>query len=129
MSRGLQISEHKTLLLLGDVTAVSAAVLISLWIWTLTAGYALSWSFVRQRAVWFLAVPLWLLALARLYDLRVALSVERTVRALLRAIAGLLVAYLLLYFYATQLQLPRLVALYILWEGCLLLRYDGVPST
>ena len=61
-----------------------------------------------------------MLALAPSYDLRTALVVPGTVRALARALVVLLAAYLVVYFYAPRYELPRLVALYVLWEGALL---------
>ena len=61
-----------------------------------------------------------MLALAPSYDLRTALAVPRMVRALARAVVVLLAAYLVVYFYAPRYELPRLVAVYVLWEGALL---------
>ena len=70
--------------------------------------------------MWFLAVPVWMLALAPSYDLRTALAVPGTVRTVARAVVVLLGVYLVVYFYAPRSELPRLVALYVLWEGALL---------
>ena len=70
--------------------------------------------------MWFLAVPVWMLALAPSYDLRTALAVPGTVRTVARAVVVLLAVYLVVYFYAPRSELPRLVALYVLWEGALL---------
>ena len=61
-----------------------------------------------------------MLALTPSYDLRTAHSVPGTVRALARALGVLLCAYLVVYFYAPRYELPRLVALYVLWNGALL---------
>ena len=118
--RGLQRSEHRALLVAGDVAALIVGLAISLWTWSITAGFSFTWPFVQERAAWILAVPVWMLALAPTYDLRTALSVPNTVRALARAVGVLLAAYLVVYFYAPRYELPRLVALYILWEGALL---------
>ena len=118
--RSLQRSEHRALLLTGDIAALSAGVALSLWAWSVTAGFAFTWVFVQERAAWFLAVPVWMLALATSYDLRTSLSVPGTVRALAWAVVVLLAAYLVVYFYALRYELPRLVALYVLWEGALL---------
>ena len=119
--RGLQASEHKGLLLGGDVVALVLAVLVALWTWSITAGFPLTLGFIQERAIWFLSIPAWLAALLPTYSLRTALSVRRTIRALGRAITVLLGAYLLSYFYAPRDELPRLVALYVLWEGGLLI--------
>jgi FlaA1/EpsC-like NDP-sugar epimerase len=86
------------------------AVLVSLWTWSITAGFPFSAGFVLSRAVWFLAVPAWLAVLFPLYDLRTALSIGRTARGLAHAVAVLLAIYLALYFYAPRSELPRLVA-------------------
>ena len=118
--RGLQRSEHRALLVTGDVVALSVGLAISLWTWSITAGLPFSWAFVHERAAWFLAVPVWMLALAPSYDLRTALAVPGTVRALARAVVVLLAGYLVVYFYAPRYELPRLVALYVLWEGAIL---------
>ena len=118
--RSLEPSEHRALLATGDVLVLGAAVVLSLWTWSITAGFAFSWSFIQGRAAWFLVVPVWVLALAASYDLRTALSVPFTVRALTSAVVVLLTAYLLVFFYAPRYELPRLVAIYILWDGALL---------
>lgn len=118
--RGLQHSEHRALLVAGDIAALSVGLAISLWTWSITAGLPFTWVFVQERAGWLLGVPVWTLALAPSYDLRTALGAPRTVRALARAVVVLLGAYLVVYFYAPRYELPRLVALYILWEGALL---------
>ena len=118
--RGLQPSEHRALLVAGDAVALTAGVVVSLWTWSITAGFPFSLEFVWERAVWFLAIPIWLAALAPSYNLRTARSVGRTAATLAQALGLLLVAYLALYFYAPRSGLPRLVALYVLWEGALL---------
>ena len=118
--RGLQRSEHRALLVAGDIATLSVGVVTALWTWSITAGFSFSWPFVQERAAWFLAVPVWMLALAPLYDLKLALAVAGTLRALGRAVVVLLAAYLVVYFYAPRYELPRLVALYVLWEGAFL---------
>ena len=118
--RGLQASEHRILLLLGDLLVTTAGILFGLWVWSITAGEALSGAFVVERAYWFLAVPIWLIALVPAYDFRVALSVEETAWALIRAVVFLLVLYLAVYFYSPREVLPRLMAVYALWEAALL---------
>ena len=118
--RGLQRSEHRALLVAGDIAALSVGLAISLWTWSIPAGFAFTWAFVQERATWFLAVPVWMLVLAPSYDLRAAIGVSGTVRTLARAVVVLLAGYLVVYFYAPRYELPRLVALYVLWEGALL---------
>jgi len=117
---GLQPSEQRALLVAGDAVALAAGIVVSLWTWSITAGFPFSIWFVWERAAWFLAVPTWLVALAPSYNLRTARSVGRTVSALGQALGLLLMAYLAAYFFAPRSELPRLVALYVLWEGALL---------
>ena len=118
--RGLLRSEHRALLVAGDALALGVGVSLALWTWSITAGVAFTWTFVQERAAWFLALPVWVLAVAPLYDLRTALVVSATVRALTRAVGVLLAAYLVVYFYTPRYEMPRLVALYVLWDGALL---------
>ena len=108
------------LLACGDLIAASAAVAIAIWIWSITAGFPFTLAFVTDRVAWFLAAPAWMLALLPSHNVRTALSAKRTTAALVRGMAVLLAAYLAIYFYAPPRALPRLVALYILWEGALL---------
>ena len=44
--RGLQASEHRGLLLGGDVVALVLAVLVALWTWSITAGFPLTLGFI-----------------------------------------------------------------------------------
>jgi exopolysaccharide biosynthesis polyprenyl glycosylphosphotransferase len=113
-------SDHQRVLLLGDLAALSTAVIVSLWLWSLTAGFPFSVAFVRDHAIWFLAVPAWALALTPVYSPRLMLSPGRTAAALLQAATLLAIAYFSIYFYAPRQGLPRLMALYIVWEGFLL---------
>jgi exopolysaccharide biosynthesis polyprenyl glycosylphosphotransferase len=62
---------------------------------------------------------LWLVALAPAYGLRIAFSVGDIVARLLQAALLLLTGYLVLYFYSPRYELPRLMALYVLWDGLL----------
>ena len=117
--RGLQASEHRILLVVGDLAIASLAVVVALWLWTITAGVTLSFA-LRARAYWFFAVAAWVIGLAPTYNIGVALSVQQTVRALVRLASLLLVGYLAVYFYAPRQALPRLLALYFLWEALLL---------
>ena len=119
--RTLQASEHRILLACGDLIAASVAVALAIWVWSITAGFPFTPAFLARRAQWFLAVPAWVLVLLPSHNVRTALSARRTTAALARGMALLLAVYLATYFYAPPRALPRLVALYILWEGALLL--------
>jgi exopolysaccharide biosynthesis polyprenyl glycosylphosphotransferase len=118
--RALQASEHRILLACGDLVAASAGVAIAIWIWSITAGFPFTLAFLAARARWFLAAPAWMLALLPSHTVRTALSTRATAAALLRGLALLLALYLALYFFLPPRALPRLVAVYILWEGALL---------
>jgi len=118
--RALQASEHRLLLACGDLVTGAAAVAVSMWIWSITAGFPFTLAFVTAHAAWLLAAPAWLLVLLPSHNVRAALSVRRTVAALGQGMAVLLAVYLALYFFLPPRALPRLVALYILWEGALL---------
>jgi exopolysaccharide biosynthesis polyprenyl glycosylphosphotransferase len=119
--RALQPSEHRVLLGVGDLFAASLATVVSIWIWSITAGFPFDTAFLRAHAAWLLAGPAWMLALLSSHGRRTALSARATVAALVRGMGVLLALYLALYFYLPPRALPRLVALYILWEGALTL--------
>ncbi|OFV92790.1 MAG: hypothetical protein A3H95_14575 [Acidobacteria bacterium RIFCSPLOWO2_02_FULL_64_15] len=121
MSRPLRTSERRLALLVGDGLAVTVAVLLALWTWSLTAGFPFGPTFLRARAVWLLAIPLWLTLLVPTRDAGIALDLERTVGGVARAAGALLLVYLAAFFYTGGANLPRLVALYILWDATLLL--------
>jgi exopolysaccharide biosynthesis polyprenyl glycosylphosphotransferase len=120
VSRPLRTSERRLALLMGDAVAVTAAVLLALWTWSLTAGFPFGVSFLRARALWLLSLPLWLLMLAPTRAPQVALAVRRTAGGIIRAAGALLLIYLVAFFYAGGERLPRLVALYLLWDATLL---------
>jgi exopolysaccharide biosynthesis polyprenyl glycosylphosphotransferase len=119
--RGLQPSEHRAVLAIGDALAAVAAVVVALWLWSIPAGWAFSVRLITERAWWFMAAALWLLAAAIPAEpSSIAFSMRRTLGVLARGAAMLLVGYAGWYFYAPRGGLPRLVVLYFLWEGLLL---------
>ncbi|MGB7218070.1 MAG: sugar transferase [Vicinamibacterales bacterium] len=121
MSRPLRTSERRLVLFVGDALTVTAAVLLALWTWSLTAGFPFGPAFLRARAVWLLAVPLWLTLLVPTREAGIALDFRRTTRGVARAAGALLVVYLAAFFYTGGANLPRLVAVYLLWDATLLL--------
>ena len=116
-TRGFRPSDRSLLLALSDAASATAAVLVAMWTWSLTAGLAFSSGFVRDEAQWFLAVPIWVAALAPTRHARAALDVRETLVGLLNAGGALFVAYLAAYFYLGPDVLPRLMAMYILWNA------------
>lgn len=120
-ARGLHASEHRAVLLAGDVVAASTSVLAALWLWSIPAGADPSWGFLRERLWWLVAAGAWVLvAGVPTASPRVAFSLRATAAAFVRAAALLLFVYLAVYFYMPRGVLPRLMALYFLWEAVLL---------
>jgi exopolysaccharide biosynthesis polyprenyl glycosylphosphotransferase len=117
MARPFRPSDRTLLLALSDAVAATAAVLLAMWTWSLTAGFPFSWAFIRDHAPWFVAVPIWVTALAPTRHPGKALDLSETVAGLLHASGALFVAYLGAYFYFGPEVLPRLMALYILWNS------------
>jgi exopolysaccharide biosynthesis polyprenyl glycosylphosphotransferase len=120
LRRGLQRSEHRLLLLTGDAAAGCVALATALWIWSVTTGFHFDAEFLRKWVAFALLVPIWVALLAPARQMRVGLSLDRTRRALFGASVIVAAAYLLAYFYAPRPILPRLPALYFLWEAMLL---------
>jgi len=119
--RPLRSSERHVALLIGDAVALTSAVLLALWTWSLTAGFPLNPSFLRDHALWFAAVPLWLFVLMPTRGRGVPLDLMESGKGVLRAAGALLLVYFAAFFAAGGARLPRLVALYLLWDGTLLL--------
>ncbi len=110
-----RLSERRILLIGGDVLAVVVAVLIAVRIWALAAAEPFDWAFIWPRSHWFvILLGAWLLLAAAndFYDLRVALSRSATVQRLLLITIQLVVLYLVVFFLASRLALPRLFILY-----------------
>lgn len=117
MSRVVRPSERTFLLGLTDVLTASAAVVLSLWTWSFTAGMPFSSAFVIGHAWWFLSVPVWVVALAPTRRAAVSLDVANVMRGIGRAGAVLFTVYLFVFFYAGRDSLPRLMALYVFWNS------------
>jgi exopolysaccharide biosynthesis polyprenyl glycosylphosphotransferase len=117
MARPFRPSDRSLLLAMSDAVSATVAVALAMWTWSLTAGLAFSSDFVRDRALWFLVVPIWITALTPTRHARAALDLRETLAGLLNASGALFVAYLAAYFYYGPDVLPRLMALYILWNA------------
>jgi exopolysaccharide biosynthesis polyprenyl glycosylphosphotransferase len=120
VSRPVRASERRLALLLGDAAAVTAAVLLALWTWSITAGFPFDLPFLRERGLWLLTVPAWVAALIPTRQAASALDLRETGLGVLRAAATMLVVYLAVYFSAGGDRLPRLVAVYLYWNATLL---------
>ena len=108
-------------LLLGDGIALILAVGLALWTWSLTAGFPFDLTFLGARGIWFASVPVWLVSLTPTRRGRAALNLRESGRGIAAAAAVLLLVYLAAFFFVGGVALPRLVAMYILWDGTLLL--------
>jgi exopolysaccharide biosynthesis polyprenyl glycosylphosphotransferase len=113
---GLQLSERRALLFVGDLAAALLAVgaALTLWVWTASVPTDFASAFALSRGYWAVLAPLWLLLNSGLYDLRAAASARATLRSLLFSGGVSLGLYLLVYFYAPPSSLLRLVVFYYL---------------
>ncbi len=111
----LQAGERRSLLILGDLVAASAATFLALALWSQLDWLGFSWEFIRARATWFVLLPLiWLLLMVNLYDERRASSWRETVRGVFLAALGGIALYLAAYFFTEPGSLPRRGVLYFL---------------
>jgi exopolysaccharide biosynthesis polyprenyl glycosylphosphotransferase len=117
MARPLRPSERTFLIALCDTAAAVVAVVLAMWTWSITAGEPLSRAFIQGHTAWFLAVPIWTVALSPTRQSHNALAFRVTAEGLLHASGALFVAYLVAYFYAGPDVLPRLMAVYVLWNA------------
>jgi len=112
---GLQLSERRVLLLVGDVLTASTATVLALWLWTLTSPARFSMAYLLDERAWFFwLVGGWLVLSADLYDLGRAASPVSTLQGLLVAAGVGLGLYLGVYFFSPPGSLPRLVVLYFI---------------
>src|SRR5262249_30712098 len=107
--RGLPTSEHRILLRTGDLLVSVTAVAVALSMWSITAGFPLSFQFLVLHRFWFLAALLWCLTIAPARHPGVAFSSLQTSRAILQAAFIFLMMYLAVYFFASRQALPRLM--------------------
>ncbi len=111
----LRASERRSLLILLDLLAASAATFLALTLWAQLDWLGFSWDFVRARAAWFVLLPLiWVLLMVNLYDERRASSWRETIRGVFLAALGGVVLYLAAYFFTEPGSLPRRGVLYFL---------------
>ena len=112
----LQISERRTLLVVGDLLLVNGAVLLALRIWTLRdPRLRFSLEFILSQTRWFViltALWLFLASLNNFYNLHVADYLHLSGAALVRTTALVLLIYLGIYFASPRHALPRLFILY-----------------
>jgi lipopolysaccharide/colanic/teichoic acid biosynthesis glycosyltransferase len=105
------------LLTTADAVAATSAVVLAAFAWTFTSGDEFTAAFLRERAWWLFVVPLWTAALQPSRQRHAALDLRITIVAVLRASAWLFGLYLAAFFYFGTQVLPRLMAVYVLWNS------------
>jgi exopolysaccharide biosynthesis polyprenyl glycosylphosphotransferase len=112
----MQPSERQQLLILGDLLASSAATFLALALWAQLDWLGFSWEFIRERAGWFVLLPLiWIVLMVNLYDVSRAGVWRDTLRGVIMAALGGVVLYLAAYFFTDPGSLPRRGVLYFLF--------------
>lgn len=110
MFLSLQITERKTLLVLGDVLLLNAAVLAGLWLGAQRSGWPFSGIFVLEKLYWFAGLTALYLLLAAANDAhnpRITSDLATSFLALGTTIGQMLLIYLVVYFLSAPASLPR----------------------
>jgi exopolysaccharide biosynthesis polyprenyl glycosylphosphotransferase len=111
----LSSGERRLVLLIGDSFAASIATFFALYLWAQVDWFGFSVEFLRNRASWFIFMPLlWLLLMINNYDVIRASSWRETLRGVLISGAGGVILYLIVYFTSDPGSLPRRGVLYFL---------------
>lgn len=111
----LRLSERRLLLMVGDMLAVMASVILSLLIWSLVAGKPFTGEFVAPQIGWFFVLAvLWLLLAGAndFYELRIAADRRVSLQHLGIINLQMLVVYLVIFFFSPREALPRLFIFY-----------------
>lgn len=111
----LQLNERRWLLMMGDIVAVAAAVLIALRIWAWFGERNFYGGFLLQQFPWFpFYIILWLLLANAndFYDLRIVANRGVAFRRLLLINSQMVLVYLVVFFVSGRDSLPRLFTLY-----------------
>ncbi len=111
----LQISERRLMLMAGDVLGVLIAVTIALFVWSVVARDQFDVEFILPRSHWFFVLTgLWLLLASAndFYELRVAANRGASAQRLILINLQMVILYLIVFFFAQPLALPRLFILY-----------------
>jgi len=129
-SLSLQITERKTLLVVGEVLLLNAAVLAALWLGARRSGWDFTASFVLEKAYWFLGLTLLYLLLAAANDAhspRITSDLAASFLALGKTGGQMLLVYLVVYFLSEPASLPRhIIGFFSLVSSALLLAWRGV---
>lgn len=107
----LKPRERKIILFVGDLFAVSLALLLSLFLWSSSNEeyFRFSLDFLTERVpFWFYLLPIpWLLMMIELYEVPRAANRQQTMRDLTLAALASFVLYLFVYFTSAPDSLPR----------------------
>ena len=110
MLLSLQITERKTLLILGDVLLLNLAVLAGLWLGAERSQWSFTTLFVVERLYWFAGLTALYLLLAAANDAhspRTTSDLATSFLALGITIGETLLVYLVIYFLSEPSSLPR----------------------
>jgi exopolysaccharide biosynthesis polyprenyl glycosylphosphotransferase len=97
----LEFSERKFLLCIADIVSIGTGVFGSLWFWTQIANKAVSWDFFTHQALWTVPMAIgWLvwMFVNDLYDLRMAVKLNRTIQRIGWGCFITSIVYLVFYF-------------------------------
>lgn len=130
----LRSSEHRALLVVGDLLASYASVALAIYTWHHYQRYTLLAKGIPPRRVelllnvevpwWFYLLPiLWSLLLIELYDLHKAANAKRTLRGIALAVFIGVLAYATIFlFYRNPNELPRVgVGAFLIYSAALTL--------
>lgn len=111
----LSAGERRLVLIFGDLIFASAANFLALYLWAQVDWFGFSVEFLRNRAGWFLLLPvIWLLLMINNYDVIRASSWRETLKGVLVSATGGVFLYLLVYFTSEPGSLPRRAVAYFL---------------
>jgi len=104
----MRASERRAILLIGDIAAVSFALVIALIAWGQRDWLNVSWTLIIERIQpWFFFLPgVWLMFSVEMYDPRRAGRRPEVVKGVAITAGAMLVVYLFIFFLAPQ-DLPR----------------------
>ena len=111
------LPQRRALLFAIDILLINGSALVALWIGARRSDWPFSASFVLSRFYWFLGISLLYIILASVndcYDPRVASNSLNSTFALLKVLAEILLIYLIAYFFAPPITLPRHMIIFFL---------------
>ncbi|GAB1419940.1 exopolysaccharide biosynthesis polyprenyl glycosylphosphotransferase [Anaerolineales bacterium] len=111
----LRISERRLLLVIGDIFASVVSVWVALYIWSRVGEYTFDLNFIGPRSYWFILLPLtwFFLATANdFYDVSIANNRIRSLQRLILITFQMMIVYVIVFFLAEPLSLPRLFVIY-----------------